>query len=177
MELALTAIEHDPLDARGYGELGFAHLYKKEHDDSLVAYERAVQLNPNDADLLAEMGDALACAGHAERAVSSIERAMILNPYYPDWYLLYFGEAHFHLGDYEKTIGTLNKMQDKSEAHRLLASSYALAGQVDEARKHATEIMRLHPNFTIDSWARVPPDKDAERLRLFLEGLRKAGLK
>ena len=177
MELALKAIEHDPLDARGYGELGYAHLYKKQHDESLTAYERAIQLNPNDADLLAEMGDALACAGHADRAVASLQRAMILNPYHPDWYLWYLGEAYFHLGDYEKTIDAINKMQNKSEAHRLLTSSYALLGQIDEAKKHAAEILRAHPTFSIDSWARVPPDKDEEKLRLFLEGLRKAGLK
>jgi len=176
MKLALTAIEQDPLDARGYGELGYAHLYKKEHDASLIAYERAVQLNPNDADLLAEMGDALACAGQGQPAVDSLQRAMVLNPYYPDWYLWYLGEAYFHLGDYEQTINTLNRMQDKSEAHRLLASSYALSGQLVEAKKHAAEILRIHPTFTIDSWSRVPPDKDEERLQLFLDGLRKAGL-
>ena len=67
-------------------------------------------------------------------------------------------------------------MQDKSEAHRLLASSYALSGQLVEAKRHAAEILRIHPTFTIDSWSRVPPDKDEERLQLFLNGLRKAGL-
>lgn len=177
MELALTAIEHDPLDARGFGELGYAHLYKKHHDDSLAAYERAVQLNPNDADLLAEMGDALACAGHADQAVSSLQRAMALNPFYPDWYVWYLGEAYFHLGDYEQTISTLNKMQNKSDALRLLTSSYALSGQVEEARKYAAEILRVHPDFSLENWARVPPDKDEEKLKLFLEGLRIAGLK
>ena len=177
MELALTAIERDPLDARGFGELGYAHLYKKHHDDSLIAYERAVQLNPNDADLLAEMGDALACSGHAQNAVESLQRAMVLNPFYPDWYIWYLGEAYFHLGDYEQTIETLNKMQNKSEGHRLLASSYALLGRLDEAKEHANEILRIHPTFTIDNWAKVPPDKDGERLKIFLEGLRLAGLK
>ena len=177
MELALTAIERDPLDARGFGELGYAHLYKKQHDDSLIAYERAVQLNPNDADLLAEMGDALACAGDAQKAVVSLQRAMVLNPFHPDWYIWYLGEAYFHLGDYEQTIKTLNKMQNKYDAHRLLASSYALSGQIDEAKRHAAEILRIHPTFTIDSWSRVPPDKDEKKLKLFLEGLRMAGLK
>ena len=44
-------------------ELGFAYLYKKRHDDSLAAYERAIELNPNDADILAEMGDAVLVPG------------------------------------------------------------------------------------------------------------------
>jgi tetratricopeptide (TPR) repeat protein len=63
LELAELALRYDPLDARGHAELGFACLYRKQHDASLAAYERAVELNPNDADILAEMGDALACVG------------------------------------------------------------------------------------------------------------------
>ena len=47
VELASSAISYDDLDARGFGELGYAHLYKKQHGESLAAYERALQLNPN----------------------------------------------------------------------------------------------------------------------------------
>ena len=32
VDLANAAISYDSLDARGYGELGFAWLYKKHHD-------------------------------------------------------------------------------------------------------------------------------------------------
>ena len=56
-EFALEAIRRDSLDGRGFSELGFAHPYKKCHDESLAAHERAIELNPNDADMLAEMGD------------------------------------------------------------------------------------------------------------------------
>ncbi len=177
VDLAKAAIDYDPQDARGYGELGFANLYKKNHEESLSAYERALQLNPNDADLLAEMGDALTYSGFGERAVKLLKRAMVLNPYFPDWYLWYLGEAYFHLDDYEATIETLNRMQNKAEAHRLLASSHALLGQLSEAQHHAAEVLKVHPTFSVDHWSTVPPDKDQEKLRLFVEGLRKSGLK
>jgi adenylate cyclase len=177
VELANAAIGYDSLDARGYGELGFACLYKKRHDSSLAAYERALDLNPNDADILAEMGDSLVYSGQAERAVQLLDRAMRLNPYYPDWYLWYLGDAYFHLGKYERTIDTVGRMRDRSEAHRLLAASHALLGQMKEARLHAREVLRVHPNFSIQHWRNVPPYKDSGHLRPFIEGLRKAGLK
>jgi TolB-like protein/class 3 adenylate cyclase len=177
VELARAAIDYDDLDARGYGELGFAYLYRKQHDESLAAYERAVELNPNDADLLAEMGDSLVYSRQSERAVELLTRAIRLNPYHPDWYLWYLGDAYFHLADYEKTIATLHRMKDQTEAHRLLASSHALLGQMDEARRHARELMKAHPNFSIEHWRTVPPNKYPEELELFIEGLRKAGLK
>ena len=44
LELALGAIEADPADARGFGELGFAHLYRKEFDAAISAYERGRSL-------------------------------------------------------------------------------------------------------------------------------------
>jgi adenylate cyclase len=177
MELALAAINHDSLDARGYGELGFARLYKRQHDDSLSAYERATELNPNDADILAEMANAVSCAGDADRAVALLQRAMRLNPFYPDWYLWYLGEAYFDLGEYEATVRTLHKMGDKSEAHRLLASSYALLGLMEEARHHAAQLIIVHPEFSLEHWRTVPPDRNPGPLARFIEGLEKAGLK
>jgi adenylate cyclase len=175
--LALEAIDYDSLDARGYGELGYARLYKKHHDESLAAYQRAVDLNPNDADLLAEMADALAYSGEPGRAVELVSRAMRLNPCYPDWYLWNLGDAYFRLSEFEQTIATLLKMHDKSEAHRLLASSYAHLGRISEARSHADQVLKIHPNFSLDHWRHVPPDKNPASLEALLEGLRKAGLR
>ena len=74
VELAVEAIKRDNLDARGHSELGFACLYKKQHEASITAYERAVELNPNDADILADMGDSLTASGFPDRAVEMIRR-------------------------------------------------------------------------------------------------------
>jgi tetratricopeptide (TPR) repeat protein len=177
VELAERAIEHDNVDARGFGELGFARLYEKRHDESIMAYERAQQLNPNDADILAEMADALTYWGDAPRAVELLKRAIRLNPFHPDWYLWYLGEAYFHLGDYAGAVATLNLMRDRSEAHRLLAASHALLGQDELARFHAQQVLVVHPNFSIEHWRTVPPDKDPAALEIFIEGLRRAGLR
>ena len=177
VDLANAAIGYDSLDARGYGELGFAQLYKKHHDESLTAYRRAVELNPNDADLLAEMGDAMTYCGQTSQAVDLLKRAMRLNPYYPDWYLWNLGEAHFYSGDYQEAIQTLHQMRDKSEAHRLLASSYAHLGLMEQATYHAQQVLRIHPNFSLEHWRNVPPNKDPRENELFIEGLRKAGLR
>src|SRR5262249_17140647 len=94
LELAADATRRDSLDARGHSELGFACLYKRHHEASIAAYERAIELNPNDADILAEMGDSLTYSGEAERAIQLLRRAMRLNPLYPDWYRWHLGVAH-----------------------------------------------------------------------------------
>ena len=177
VELAMDATRRDGLDARGHSELGFACLYKRQHDASLQAYERAILLNPNDADILAEMADALTYSDQAPRAINLLERAMRLNPLYPDWYLWHLGEAQFHVGEYEKTIETFKRMHDLSEAHRMLAATNALLGRMDQAHRHAEKVLTVHPDFSISHWRTVPPYKSPEPLERFFDGLRLAGLK
>ena len=176
VDLAHAAISHDSLDARGYGELGFAQLYKKHHDASLAAYQRAIELNPNDADIVAEFSDALVYDGQPGKAIELMNKAMRLNPYYPDWYLWYLADAYNALQRPEDVIATVQKMRDPSEGRRLLAANYAHLGMLNEAKTQAAQVLRLHPQFTISSWAQRPPYKDRDILEHYMNGLRKAGL-
>ena len=73
--LARGAVALDPLDARGFAELGNAELYKKQLDESLAAYAHALALNPNDSDIIAEYADALVYAGQPRRSVKLMEKA------------------------------------------------------------------------------------------------------
>ncbi|WP_299690996.1 tetratricopeptide repeat protein [uncultured Tateyamaria sp.] len=173
---AEIALRLDPDDARGHAALGNACLYKRRHDESLAAYERAIQFNPNDADILAEMGHSASVYGEPKRAVELIGRAMRLNPFYPDWYLWHLGEAFFDMNDYEQAIRTLTQMRDKTEAYRMLTASNALLGRMDEARRHAAQILETHPEFTLKHWENVPPDRNPGPRDRLIEGLKKAGL-
>jgi tetratricopeptide (TPR) repeat protein len=177
LELARHAIDLDPSDARGHAAIGEAYLFKRRHDESLAAYDRAVQLNPSDADILADSGHCISSYGEPQRAIERIEHAMRLNPYFPDWYLWILGEIHFDLGNYEEAVKTLNQMRDKYDAYRLLTASHALLGQLKEARHFAEQVLVLQPEFTLEHWRNVPPDRNPEPRERYLEGLSKAGLK
>jgi len=174
-ELAQQAVELDPLDARGYGELGFVHLYRKENDAALSAYEKAIHLNPNDADLMSDMADAMAHSGRSEDAVAQLEKAMQLNPFYPDQYIWHLGGAYFNLRKYDLVVRTINSMKNPTEGGRLLAASYAYLGEDDLARAQVSRTLSAHPNFDLKHWASIQPDKfEADSLH-FLEGLARAG--
>ena len=176
VELARRAIHLDPLDARGYAELGFAHLYKQRHDESIAEYLRATALNPNDAGIIAEYADSLVYTGQPEKSVEVMERAMRLNPYYPDWYLWYLADAYSAMGESAKVIATVQRMQNPNEGRRMLAASFAELGMMDEARTEAEKVIRLHPEFSISRWRHRPPYRDKALLERYIEGLRKAGL-
>jgi TolB-like protein len=176
LELARRAVQLDQLDARGFAELGFANLYKKRHDLALAEYARALALNPNDADIIAEYADALVYAEQPSKSVELLEKAMRLNPYYPDWYLWYLADAYNAMGRPADVIATVRRMQDPSEGRRMLAANFAHLGLLDEARNQAREMMRLHPEFTIGNWRQRPPYRNSAILERYMDGLRKAGL-
>ena len=176
LDLARSAIDFDGLDARGFGELGFAHLYRKEHDSAINAYQRAMILNPNDADLMSDMADALAHSGRSEEAVELLLKAMRLNPFYPDQYIWHLGGAYFNLKRYEDAINTIKTMQNPTEGRRLLAASYGLLDRKAEAEAEAQHVLKAHPQFNVDRWAEVQPDKFEDDVLHFVEGLKRAGL-
>jgi len=176
VDFARRAIQRDRLDARGFAELGFAKLYMKQIDEALAEYGRALALNPNDADIIAEYADALVYAGQPEKSVELLEKAMRLNPYFPDWYLWYLADAYDTMGRPEEVIATVQRMQNPAEGRRMLAANYAHLGMMEEARAQASEVMRLHPGFTIGRWRHRPPYRDRAIIERYVEGLRKAGL-
>jgi len=58
--------------------------------------------------------------------------------------------------------------------HVLLASAYAQARHLEEARAAAAEVLRLNPSFTIESWKRLVVYTDPKDRVHYLDGLRKA---
>lgn len=176
LNFARQAIDLDEADARGFGELGFAHLYRKEHDPAINAYTRALKLNPNDADLMSDMADAMAHSGRSEEAIDLLHKAMRLNPFFPDQYIWHLGGAFFNLKRYEEAIETILKMQNPTEGRRILAASYGHLGRDAEAREQARLVREAHPNFSIERWASVQPDKYEKDVEHFVDGMKRAGL-
>ena len=175
LSFAQRSIELDPTDARGFGELGYVNLYRKEHDAALQSYQRALALNPNDADMHSDYADALAHYGDNETAITHLQQAMRLNPYFPDQYLWHLGGAYYNLRRYEDVIKTVNKMNNPTEGQRMLAASYAQLGQTDLARQITDKHRTAHPNFSLSRWATVQPDRLEEDTQHLVEGLKKAG--
>ena len=173
--LAQRSIELDPADARGHAAFGYACLFKRRHDESLAAYQRATELNPNDADVLAETGACASSCGDPQRGLQLLERAMRLNPFYPDWYLWNLGEVQFDLGKYQDAIQTLSQMRDKGQGYRLLAASHALLGHRKEARHYAKQVLIAQPGFSLEHWREHPARPQPGAARALPRGLAQGG--
>ena len=90
--------------------------------------ERAIALDPNNADSYAVQAEVLNFAGRPEEALRTVEQAMRLNPRYPPWYLFELGWAYRLTGRYAEAIATLKEAISRNPnflpAHLHLAVSY-----------------------------------------------------
>jgi adenylate cyclase len=177
VELAQAAIAADESDSWAHWPLASGYLYQRRYDESLVEYQRAVALNPNDADVLSDYGWALAYFGKADQGVEAGKKAMRLNPYYPGWYSWNLGLDYYAAHRYEEAAATLEAFHEHNVQSRLfLAASYAQLGRSAEAKQQVAEALKLVAGYTIERAASMEMYRNPADLEHYVDGLRKAGL-
>lgn len=174
--LALRSVKLDPNDYLGHWVLGRLYSYQGKHTQSLAEFDRALHINPNDANLLAVYSEHLVYWERLEEALECCQRAIRLNPNCPDWYWRELGFIYFHLRRYEDALESLQRMTSFDQSFRLFSAVYAYLNRIDEARSAAKELLKSTPDFSINKWARTEPYVNPDELELYVSGLRKAGL-
>ena len=76
--------------------LAATHFFRHELDRSFAAADRAIALNPNNAQVLWVAGANLIFAGEGERGIALVRRAAALDPHQPAW-RYYFGVPNLPL--------------------------------------------------------------------------------
>lgn len=162
------------------------HAQSRRYDEAVADAERAIALDPNDADSYVALAGVLSLMGRSREALGLIDRAMRLNPYYPPYYLYYLGLAQFNLGYFEKTAETLKQATalnpDDRWPYRLLLATYGHLGRLEDAKKIVEKVKKIDERgyqeyadpLTVRSaafWLPFQQPADAARLA---EGLRKA---
>jgi adenylate cyclase len=108
--------------------LSFVYAQKQQYDQAIAEGERAITLDPNNADSYAWQAAVLLFAGRPEDALRTIEQAMRLNPRYPPNYLFELGGAYHYTGRYAEAVATLQEFLSRSPSHQgghlALARSY-----------------------------------------------------
>jgi len=178
-QFARKAVHLDPNLPQAHAQFGYVQIWKRQHDASIAAFERATALNPNFTDF--RFPAALVFAGDFPRAIQIAEADMRLDPFFPPAGLVWLGIAFYMLKRYAEALPLLRDCASRAPnfraGHSYAAANYAQLGHLKEARAEAAEALRIDPDFTIDRTRRqLSPFKRLEDAEHYFDGLRKAGL-
>ena len=176
-EAAHKATALDEWDAECHWVMADLCVATRQFEKAVSEFNRALEINPNFADILAEWGMFLARLGQAEKGLRKLRKAIRLNPNYPDWYTHFLGGATYAAHQYKEAISILKKVNQHTRNTRAyLAASYAQLGQMEEAEAEVLETLSLDPQASISSISNVEYYIETEDRDNFESGLRKAGL-
>ena len=181
-EAARKAVELDERDPWGHVVLGRVYAQARDHNRAVAELEKAIELNPNLPMARGMFGLILAYGGRSDEALAELDKAIRANPRDP-FNIFYYGAysvAHYLAGRYEEAVRwarqAVQQRPDYLGAYRILASSCANLGELEEARTALDKAKRLQPGLSLAWVEEYAPYVRPDDLRHFIEGLRKAGL-
>jgi len=183
-ELAQRAMALDDTLGWSYMALARAYLMKGQHDQAVAIAEKAVQLQPSDADAHGYLGLYLMWAGRAEEAIAPIKKALRLNPqvlFSTGPYLNFSGFAYVTADRYGEAISAFEESAKRGgatgiEALAYSAAAYSELGKEQEARATVQKLLEKDPDFSLRSWVWLRLYKNLDDWKRLLNVFRKAGL-
>lgn len=115
--------------------------------------------------------------GQAQKAVELADRAVLLNPGYPDWYNQALRCAYFFGKQFEQSVKYAKLVKEPFALdYAYQAMSLAYLGKPEEATKAADEVRRLDPQWIAEQYLSDTGGASDAEAELFVEAARKAGL-
>jgi serine/threonine protein kinase/tetratricopeptide (TPR) repeat protein len=176
---ANRAVELDANSQQAWVALASAHLFNRDLPALRGAVERAVSINPLNADLVAHAAFLLSVAGDADRSLELFARVISLKPHHSGWYHFTPFNAYYARGEDEAALREAKLINMPLLPHSNLSAA-AAAGQLGrspEARAALEAVQRhspslLDPQVARDAWAMWIWDQ--EFLDRLVDGLEKA---
>jgi tetratricopeptide (TPR) repeat protein len=141
--------------------------------------ERAIESNPNDAFVLADLGTWIAYTGAWERGKELVTRAKLLNPNHQSWWDWIWVLQHYLNGEYEdaRNVALKINLPNNYIIQAALTAAYGMLGESGKAGEALAHLLEIHPDYPEDP--RAPfriRGMEPELIEGLMEGLRKAGL-
>jgi adenylate cyclase len=161
-------------------QLGKVFMMKKEYDQAILKYQKAMELNPNYAHTYIITGITLNFSGKPKEALEYLNKGLRLDPGAPAYYWNIFGQSYLLLEEYDKAIQMFKKClklePNNWRPYGGLAVSYTLSGQDDRAKTSIRQLLNLFPGFSIEFYKKSSLYKNPDQLDRFVQAYRNAGV-
>lgn len=177
-QAAERAVELDRTNARALQALMTVLFFSRQPGAALEAGAKALALNPNDTEILAEFGSRIAQAGDWKRGAAMMEDALAKNPSQASYYTGLIAQAHHMMGNDELAVEWIKRtdLPRFSIYHFVAALIFARAGLERERADSVDQFLKMRPrffdNFEAELAVRNFTASDREKLR---DGARRAG--
>jgi len=177
LDIALQGVQVNATSHSNRLALGQVYFFSKKLGRALEAYEKGIELNPNDPDGYVFLATALSHNGASEQALERLDQAFGLNPNLAQWHHSIYIVAYFNARRYEDAVAVWEKL-DKPPVYfyRWIAAAFAHLGREDEAQEAARKYLDTYPNFDFTEHLSRMPFRLEEDLAHYAEGLKLAGL-
>jgi adenylate cyclase len=177
--LAQKALALDPATTRAYRVLSQINLYRKRYDLSLAQTDRALEINPSDANNYAERGSTLVWAGRATEALPWLEGALRFDRA-NGFAAARLCTVYYLLRRYTEAVDVCDRALSRNPGrntqmitHPMLAATYAELGRQQDADGERAIATHLWPLLDARTFAAQFGTQEAQDH--MLEGLKKAG--
>ena len=178
LRAARKAIQIDPLNPLGYHALFLANFARGDLKGFREAGNRAIELNPNHTDILADYGLHLTMCDDWVMGRLFLKVALSLNPEPPDWYWFPFFIWHFENKEYDAALDFALRSQNQEFfwTHGMHAMAYTALGMREEAAAAVARLLQVYPEFPAKAREELALWVSPERRERTIEVLRQAGL-
>lgn len=175
-ELAQKALALDATNAAAHHLLARIFTTRAQYDLALSELERALELNPNDADSYEARGWIMLWSGRTDEAIESLTFALRLGSN-TQRTLFHLGTAYYLKDRYQDAVTTMEKgvvnWPEFPGYYLILSAAYAQMGHTEDAARAAETVRRLHPFFSLETYGSAFK-KQSDRDKI-ISGLQKAG--
>lgn len=179
LELAQNAVTLSPDAPLGYQALHLVFWLRRDIEQSFAAARAGLARDPNNPELLADLGGRLCLRGQFAEGLPLLTEAFSRNPGQSTFYRLGFFVADYMDRRYQDALDEALKIDlpDNRFTQIARATAYAQLGRSEEAAAAIKLLLKADPGYG----ERVVADLQArnvapEIIRALVEGLRKAGL-
>ena len=176
LKAATRAVELEPNNGFAHWRLAKILFFRNELEQFEIEMRRALVLNPNHAETLADVAVHLGNLDRIEEAFKYAQKAIKLDPQLT-WAYFPISGYYYRKQHYREALTAAYQINipEFYWTRVFRAISYAQLGELESSRKEAAEVRRLKPDFVYRDEVKIWNNPEGYATHL-AEGARKAGI-
>jgi len=171
--VAKKSIAIDAYSEIGHWSLAEVYVELGDYRRGFSEFEKAMEINPNNPDLMVSKGSTLCTTGQFDEGLKLIQKGIKFNKHYPQWYFWHLGIALFAGHRWQECIDAFVRMDEQNkDTLTFLSACYVLTDNLVEARTCFEELYRIDPEINPDQIKKSHSYLAAETLKLMIDSIR-----